>query len=490
MLPLASLPLPPREGVMSRQTLRAAASRLGPSPGGGGGKGLSRVGRRALPPLTLTLSPMRRGNRCTPQRHGDFRGCALYLESFTSVNSASTTFSSWAAPGPAEAPPAPPSAAADSAPPPAACACAYITSPSFCDALPNASALASSAAFVTSLSFRPDSASLTADSIFERSSPSILSPYSVIDFFTLCTSASSALRDCTVSSSTRSSSACVSASLTIAWISPSDNPELALIVILFSLPVALSLADTCRMPLASMSNVTSICGVPRGDGGMPSRLNWPRLLLPPATSRSPCSTWIVTAPWLSSAVENTWFALVGIVVFFWISLVITPPSVSKPSDNGVTSSSSTSLRSPASTDAWMAAPTATASSGFTSRRGSLPKNALTASCTFGIRVMPPTRITSAMSESLTPASLIATRQGSTVREISSSTNDSSLARVIFIDRCFGPLASAVMYGRLISVCCRLESSIFAFSAVSLSRCSASLSPFRSTPDSFLNSVTM
>jgi hypothetical protein len=55
---------------------------------------------------------------------------------------------------------------------------------------------------------------------------------------------------------------------------------------------------------------------------------------------------MVTAVWLSSAVENTWFALVGIVVFFWISLVMTPPSVSMPSDNGVTSSSSTSLTSP------------------------------------------------------------------------------------------------------------------------------------------------
>jgi hypothetical protein len=30
------------------------------------------------------------------------------------------------------------------------------------------------------------------------------------------------------------------------------------------------------MPLASMSKVTSICGTPRGAGGMPSRLNWPR----------------------------------------------------------------------------------------------------------------------------------------------------------------------------------------------------------------------
>ena len=38
-----------------------------------------------------------------------------------------------------------------------------------------------------------------------------------------------------------------------------------------------------------------------------------------------------------------------------------------------------------------------------------------------------------------------------------------------------------MYGRLISVCCERDSSIFAFSAASLSRCSASTSFFRSTP---------
>ena len=58
-------------------------------------------------------------------------------------------------------------------------------------------------------------------------------------------------------------------------------------VILFSLPVALSLAPTCRMPLASMSKVTSICGMPRGAGAMPSRLNSPSDLLPDAISRSP-----------------------------------------------------------------------------------------------------------------------------------------------------------------------------------------------------------
>jgi hypothetical protein len=96
-------------------------------------------------------------------------------------------------------------------------------------------------------------------------------------------------------------------------------------------------------------------------------------LVVPACSRSPCSTCTVTAVWLSSAVEKTCDFLVGIVVFFSISLVMTPPRVSMPSDSGVTSSSSTSLTSPPSTPPWMAAPMATASSGLTSLRGSLPK---------------------------------------------------------------------------------------------------------------------
>jgi len=39
--------------------------------------------------------------------------------------------------------------------------------------------------------------------------------------------------------------------------------------------VPLSWADTFKMPLASISKVTSICGTPRGDGGIPSRLNFP-----------------------------------------------------------------------------------------------------------------------------------------------------------------------------------------------------------------------
>ncbi len=44
-----------------------------------------------------------------------------------------------------------------------------------------------------------------------------------------------------------------------------------------------------------------------------------------------------------------------------------------------------------------------------------------------------------------------------------------------------------MYGRLISVCCMVESSLLAFSAASLTRCSAILSCRRSMPACFLNS---
>ena len=62
-----------------------------------------------------------------------------------------------------------------------------------------------------------------------------------------------------------------------------------------SLPVALSVAETLTMPLASMSKVTSICGTPRGAGGMPTRSNWPSILLSAAISRSPWNTRMVTA---------------------------------------------------------------------------------------------------------------------------------------------------------------------------------------------------
>ena len=113
-----------------------------------------------------------------------------------------------------------------------------------------------------------------------------------------------------------------------------------------SLFVARSLADTWTMPLASMSNVTSICGTPRGAGGRSTSWNLPSVLLYLAISRSPCSTWISTDGCMSSAVVNTSVRRVGMVVLRSMSLVITPPLVSMPSDSGVTSSSRTSLTSP------------------------------------------------------------------------------------------------------------------------------------------------
>ena len=56
----------------------------------------------------------------------------------------------------------------------------------------------------------------------------------------------------------------------------------------------------------------------------------------------------------------------------------------------------------------------------------------------------------------------------------SSTRLSSLARVSFMVRCFGPVLSAVMNGRLISVCVVEDSSILAFSAASFRRCKRQL----------------
>lgn len=77
-------------------------------------------------------------------------------------------------------------------------------------------------------------------------------------------------------------------------------------VLCCSRPVPLSLAETCTMPLASMSKVTSIWGTPRGAGGIPTRVNWPKTLLSVAISRSPWHTLISTWVCPSAAVENTW----------------------------------------------------------------------------------------------------------------------------------------------------------------------------------------
>ena len=69
-------------------------------------------------------------------------------------------------------------------------------------------------------------------------------------------------------------------------------------------PVVLSSADTLRMPLASMSKTTLICGTPRGAGGMPDSSNLPSRLLSFVRERSPSYTWLFvekTKPGVSKA---------------------------------------------------------------------------------------------------------------------------------------------------------------------------------------------
>ncbi len=267
----------------------------------------------------------------------------------------------------------------------------------------------------------------------------------------------------------------------------SVRPLDAVMVIFCSLPVPRSLAETWTMPLASMSKATSTCGTPRGAEGMPTRWNLPSVRLSRAIGRSPWSTCTSTDVWLSAAVEKISLLRVGIVVLRSISLVNTPPRVSMPSESGVTSSSSTSLTSPASTPPWMAAPIATTSSGLTPLWGSLPKKSLTSFWIAGMRVWPPTSTTSSMSLASIPASLMACRQGAIERWTRSSTSCSSFGRVSRTFMCFGPEASAVMNGRLMSVSCAEESSILAFSAASFRRWMAIGSLPRSIPWSFLNS---
>ena len=241
------------------------------------------------------------------------------------------------------------------------------------------------------------------------------------------------------------------------------------------------------MPFASMSKVTSICGMPRGAGGMPSSTNLPRDVLSAAMGLSPCTTLISTEGWLSTAVENTCDFLVGMVVFLSISLVATPPRVSIPRLRGVTSSRRTSLTSPDRTAPWMAAPMDTHSMGSIPRWILGPTTDSTKFWTMGILVGPPTMMILSILSEESLASLMACSIGPLQRLTMGSTSSSSLARVMVWIRCFGPDASDAMNGRLISVCIVVDSSILAFSQASRTLQKAMLSFARSMPVSFWNS---
>mmetsp|Transcript_14289 Transcript_14289/g.37899 ORF Transcript_14289/g.37899 Transcript_14289/m.37899 type:complete len:230 (+) Transcript_14289:719-1408(+) len=171
-----------------------------------------------------------------------------------------------------------------------------------------------------------------------------------------------------------------------------------------------------------------------------------------------------------------------------MSRVNMPPKVSIPRDKGVTSSNRTSFTSPRNTPPWIAAPMATTSSGLTPLCGFLPKNPSTVSWTFGMRVMPPTRMTSSMEPLSTPASCTHFLHGSSVLPTKSATIPSNWALPSLTFKCFGPVASAVMNGNETSVVFKPSNSRFAFSAASLNLCMASGSLDKSNPESFLNSA--
>lgn len=116
---------------------------------------------------------------------------------------------------------------------------------------------------------------------------------------------------------------------------------------------------------------------------------------------------------------NTWDFLVG-MVFLLISLVNTPLRVSMPRDRGHVQQKDISHVT-SETPPWIAAPNGhSSSSGLTDLLG-CGRRSLQVSCTLGILDMPPTRMTSPMSDLLTSASFMALWQGSTVFLIRSPT---------------------------------------------------------------------
>ena len=106
---------------------------------------------------------------------------------------------------------------------------------------------------------------------------------------------------------------------------------------------------------------------------------------------------------------NVYDFLVGIKEPFGMILVMTPPTVSIPNDNGVASimtrDSVSSEVSPQIIPPYTAAPNATASSGLIPVLGSLPlKYSLTSCLIFGIRVEPPTKTISSILSFFKPES--------------------------------------------------------------------------------------
>ena len=112
----------------------------------------------------------------------------------------------------------------------------------------------------------------------------------------------------------------------------------------------------------------------------------------------------------------------------------------------------------------------------------MPKNLVSRSCTMGMRVWPPTSITSSMSAAVTPASTITEPRILRVRSTSGWVSFSSSFRSNLSSRLSGcPCAVMVMKGMEKGASARAERSILVRSARSLMRCMATGSVERSMP---------
>ena len=121
--------------------------------------------------------------------------------------------------------------------------------------------------------------SAIADSIWDLSSALTLSPSSFNVFSVWYIVESAWFNASILSFFCLSASAFISASFTFLSISSSLKLVPEVIVTFCSFPVPKSLAVTWTIPLASISKVTSIWGIPLGAGGISVNWNLPKVVL-------------------------------------------------------------------------------------------------------------------------------------------------------------------------------------------------------------------
>ena len=175
-----------------------------------------------------------------------------------------------------------------------------------------------------------------------------------------------------------------------------------------------SRARTRRMPLVSTLKVTSIFTSPRRPARSPCSVSSPRAAFSSKRRDSPWQTWMMTLVCLSDEVANTRVCSTGRGTLRSTIGSAKPPATAMPSARGVTSSSTGRCPSPPTSPvrlaACTAAPQATTSSGLMSVRAGRPNWRSTSLRTKGMRVDPPTMITSSICERVSWAALSTSSQ--------------------------------------------------------------------------------